>query len=377
MQMYRLFLCCSVVVSALIVVVPSAMAQRMLEESLDLRSSLPIDETLVLFTTPARRSVDGKRWLIPIHGWVYKPQHSRIRKALVASLLNARYGLEVTAAVKKYFDRRVNLLLADNKEHRRIIIEAGGHRFAMPETGDNGHFRSQIALSAQDVATFRTGDHLSFFAALPKGDPRHFGGEVLLVEPAGLSIISDIDDTVKLTHVTDHKRMFEQTFYKPFAAVPGMAEAYSGLQKSHQTTLHFVSSSPWHLYQPLQEFLQAEGFPLATISLKQIRLKDSSIFNLFKDGTETKPPQITALLMAYPGRKFILVGDSGEKDPETYAALMRRFPKQILRTLIRNVTGAKRDDARFSKVFAGIAAHKWRLISSAKAITEKDPFAAP
>jgi phosphatidate phosphatase APP1 len=87
------------------------------------------------------------------------------------------------------------------------------------------------------------------------------------------------------------------------------------------------------------------------------------VLNLFKDGTKTKPPQIIALLRAYPKRKFILIGDSGEKDPETYAPLLRKYPKQISKIYIRNVTNARRNDARFAKVFAGISASKWRLFT--------------
>ncbi len=56
-----------------------------------------------------------------------------------------------------------------------------------------------------------------------------------------------------------------------------------------------------------------------------------------------------------------LVGDSGEDDPEVYAEALRRHPKQIARIYIRNITAARRDDARFAKTFAGIEAARWLL----------------
>ena len=72
----------------------------------------------------------------------------------------------------------------------------------------------------------------------------------------------------------------------------------------------------------------------------------------------------TALLKDYPERTFILVGDSGEKDPEFYADVMQRHPARIERVFIRNVTNAKPDDARFAKVFSGIDAARWQLFLS-------------
>ena len=337
-----------------------AHAQLRAQQNRTATSTIRQDETIVLFTTAARPDKQGHGWIIPIHAWVYRPQNSTFRKAIAARLLRARYGLTTNLNTQKYFDRRINLLLADNKEHRRIVIRIGQHRFVLPATGDNGHVKAELVMSADEIARARHNSVLPVQAVLRVGDLRNFSGQVVLIPPNGLSIISDIDDTVKLTYVTNHKRLFEQTFYRPFAAVPGMARLY---QKAHAAgaAIHFVSSSPWHLYKPLEEFLARAGFPPASIHLKQIRLKDASILNLFRDGTQTKPPQILALLNAWPKRQFILIGDSGEKDPETYAAIMRAHPDQIQRIYIRNVTNARRKDARFAKVFAGIPPAKWRL----------------
>ena len=82
-------------------------------------------------------------------------------------------------------------------------------------------------------------------------------------------------------------------------------------------------------------------------------------------GRETKPPQIEAILTKYPGHRFILIGDSGEDDPEVYAEALHRHPAQIARIYIRNVTAARRDDARFAKAFAGVEAAQWVLFEDA------------
>ncbi|CAN0505113.1 unnamed protein product, partial [Phaeothamnion confervicola] len=61
-----------------------------------------------------------------------------------------------------------------------------------------------------------------------------------------------------------------------------------------------------------------------------------------RPGRETKPPQIEAILSRYRQRRFILIGDSGEDDPEIYSAAFRARPNQIERIYIRNVTAARR-----------------------------------
>ena len=124
---------------------------------------------------------------------------------------------------------------------------------------------------------------------------------------------------------------------------------------------HFVSSSPWQLYSPLEEFLDENEFPRASFSLKSVRFRDETLLDLFKKGTETKPAAIEKILSAYADRKFVLVGDSGEQDPEVYAALMRKFPDQILMVYIRNVTQESADNERFKSVFHNIPQEHWHL----------------
>ena len=114
-----------------------------------------------------------------------------------------------------------------------------------------------------------------------------------------MSVISDIDDTVKVTHVLSRRRLWEATFYKPFAAVEGMADAYHRLA-APGVAFHYVSSSPWHLTEPLLDFLEATGLPVSSIALKHVRLKDRTALDILRPGRETKPPEIEAILQSFP-----------------------------------------------------------------------------
>ena len=182
--------------------------------------------------------------------------------------------------------------------------------------------------------------------------------------PSGVGVISDIDDTIKISHVLDKKELMRHTFAKPFEAVPGMAKAYAAWAE-RGATFHYVSSSPWQLYPLLASFLDAEAFPAGAFHMKSVRLKNRTLLSLFKSSLETKPPIIRSILARYPRHRFVLVGDSGEKDPEVYGLVMREHPGRVLHAYIRRVVGAANGDVRFRKAFEGVDAAKWTVFKDA------------
>ncbi len=140
------------------------------------------------------------------------------------------------------------------------------------------------------------GAPFKFTAVLRPDDTRTFSGTLFPLEPEGVSIISDIDDTIKITEVRDKEATLRNTFLREFQPVPGMAEFYqalarrpltpslspsdggrvaegrvrgglagSGISKSN-ITFHYISASPWQLYEPLAAFVVTNGFPPALLS---------------------------------------------------------------------------------------------------------------
>lgn len=351
--MYKLLILCVAIAVFAVVLYP-----KTTRSDDPAHSDVQTDEFVVFFRTAAR--LDDQVWHVPVHGWIYEPEDSVSRKALFETVLEEQFDLAPDEQTNGNFTRRVNLMIADNERGKRIVIEIAGRKHVLPASGVNGQFETTLAIPATDVEKARLSDRLEFSAVMKKGDARRFSGEVLLIESNGWSVISDIDDTVKISNVTERKRLLENTFLLDFSAAPGMASLYRRWSK-HGANFHFVSSSPWQLYSPLLEFLDENNFPKATVSLKAVRFRDESLFDLFKKGTETKPPAIEKFLNAFPNRQFVLVGDSGEQDPEVYAGLATKYPDQILRVFIRNVTQESADDPRFRSVFAGIDSERWRL----------------
>ena len=325
-------------------------------------SAVAKDEFIEFFRTSAWFDQDQKLWIIPIHGWIYEPQSSRARKTVFARSLEQKYGLQLSPATEQNFAQRVNLLLADNERGKGISVSIADDQFSLRHSEANGHFQTFLTLpSSKDQFDGR--NILQVKAHLDSGDNRDFSGQVQIVESTGVSVISDIDDTVKISHVTDRAKLFDYTFYRDFAPVAGMPELYQSWA-DQGAYFHFVSSSPWQLYRPLEDFLNKFQFPWASLSLKSIRLKDQSILNLFKKGTETKPAAIRPILDRYPGHRFILVGDSGEQDAEVYAKITTEYPQQILKVLIRNIDDDPDLDAKMKVLFEKFPQNKWQTFKS-------------
>jgi phosphatidate phosphatase APP1 len=219
----------------------------------------------------------------------------------------------------------------------------------------NGHFRGSFRLGldeAQQLARSSQFDnHWLDFQVTSAGNATRFAsGCAQLIGQSGVTVISDIDDTIKLTEVTDRTKLLRNTFLRQFEAVAGMADVYRGWA-AQGAAFHYVSSSPWQLYSGLKQFLDGEGFPQGSFHLRAIRLRDASLLRLFVARRRTKRRVIRSIVRMFPYRQFVLVGDAGEKDPEIYGAIARQFPRQIKRIHIRLLEGQLEQSKRFRKAF--------------------------
>src|SRR5215510_1892044 len=133
-------------------------------------STLQAGEAVVLFPSAGHQSEDGRHWVLPLHAWVYVPQHSHRRREAIAKLLKRRYRLDLTPANAPFFDPRINLLLADNKRGRTIVVEVRGVRAALPPTSANGHSQGQVRIPVS--ADTPEGTRVTVRAVLSPIDPR-------------------------------------------------------------------------------------------------------------------------------------------------------------------------------------------------------------
>jgi phosphatidate phosphatase APP1 len=179
-------------------------------------------------------------------------------------------------------------------------------------------------------------------------DPAHPSPSAIgrvLVPPATarLGIISDLDDTVVQTGATDARSLFRSVFLTnartrlPF---PGVATLYRALQTgaggAEKNPVFYVSSSPWNLYDVLSEFLAVREIPEGPLLLRDWGLSERELLPTSHGSHKTEA--IRDIIDLYPTLPFILIGDSGQEDPEIYREIVARYPSRILAIYIRNVT---------------------------------------
>ncbi len=181
----------------------------------------------------------------------------------------------------------------------------------------------------------------------PKRSPPVRAEASVLIPPetAHFGVISDVDDTVLQTGATSLRSLARQVLFGnaytrlPFEGVAGFYEALRGTQNP----LFYVSSSPWNLYDVLTEFMALNQIPLGPVLLRDWGLSETEL--LPTSHGSHKQTAIRQILETYPTLPFILIGDSGQEDPEIYYEIVHNFPGRVLGIYIRDVADAVRRES--------------------------------
>jgi hypothetical protein len=350
-----------------------------------LEQNLKSDEYVILFPAMAVPAEDGS-WRVTVHAWIHEHEgYVALLPALAAAL---GFEDDVEAVVRNpIFRARARWFLVDNERGKRLAVRMGRAVFTLHESQPDGHLHSEFVLSPEAVAgiesqrklgereSLRSLVTLPRFApleAVTEGDgPVRATAAVHVVKPRGVSIICDIDDTLKISDVRDREALLRNTFLREFEAVPGMPALLTKWAADDSVVIHYVSASPWQLYPPLSAFFETAGYPAGLWHMKSFRWSERSFFNLWLSPVEYKTATIEPILRRFPARRFVLVGDSGEMDPEAYGDLARRHADQVSLILIRDVSDEPRVAERYQKAFEGVSPERWFIFREAREIEDK------
>lgn len=165
-------------------------------------------------------------------------------------------------------------------------------------------------------------------------------GEVF-IPPHGARfvVISDIDDTVMFTGVANKAKMLWRLFAQGAhsrTAFPGVAAFYRALHGAEQNPILYVSRGPWSIYSMLERFFQLHRIPVGPVLfLREWGLSLSHPLPRRAEGHKLR--LIRDMLALYHDLPFVLIGDSGQHDPEIYAQIVREHPQRVAAVYIRNV----------------------------------------
>lgn len=232
------------------------------------------------------------------------------------------------------FARNLGLFFNDEREGREVTVRvAGKDRTAV--TDEEGYMKVTI-----DGAPPLAPGWLPVTARLGK---ERVEGKLLVVPPENtLGIISDIDDTILISDVTDKDKLLANTMLKnPMqrGAVPGVADFYRRLAARNPqpaaAPIIYLSASPRQLHGSIQAFLDSNRFPRGVLITKKVTNDRTS--EPLLDQLAYKTQKIEDILMRLPHVRFVLVGDDGEKDPEIYHDIGTRHRARVEAIWIRRV----------------------------------------
>ena len=298
-----------------------------------------VEEQVESAVGQVKRQVRGIR---PPRAVVYRSFGTEAQAQIMGRVLEAEPAREATAEDARWQNLFATLGRFDSDEvpGARVLVRYGD-------------------ASAEVVA-----DHEGYFRTTlpgpgaPDSDPQWRVATTEMIAPAGLGgtgrvlvppvsarfgVVSDLDDTVLQTGVRRVLHLLSRTFFEnahtrlPF---PGVAAFYHALRVERPglppNPIFYVSSSPWNLHDFLLEFLQVRGIPVGPLMLRDWGTERDSL--LPPGHHEHKSASIERVFATYPALAFLLIGDSGQQDPEIYRDIVERHPGRVLAIYIRDVS---------------------------------------
>lgn len=175
-------------------------------------------------------------------------------------------------------------------------------------------------------------------------------GKIFVPHPTQYGFISDIDDTVLISHsARTGKKLWSMLTKNPRSrkTFADVVHYYQLLSQAHTqpeilNPFFYVSSSEWNLYEYLNEFFKFNELPKGTFLLNDLK----RWYQLFRSGNTKhlgKLDRIARVLEAFPKQQFVLLGDNSQSDPAIYKLITDKYPAQIFAVYIRNISPKKEE----------------------------------
>lgn len=252
----------------------------------------------------------------------------------------------------KNFFRNLDILNNNEIENINVDINFNG-KVIKTKTDDDGIFE----ITVKNFGKITTGFN-NVVGQVSKEQNKYVSdkaiGKITIQEKNDITfgVISDIDDTIQKSYAPSKLKAVKTLLfnnYKTQEKIMGTSELYNILDKKSDGKvdgdLYYISGSPMQLNQRIESFLDYNNFPDGSIELKKMGLGKN-------DDSPTKQidyklNKLRALFDEYPNKKFILFGDSGEKDPEIYKQISKEYPSRVIAIYINNVTNDDKNSARY------------------------------
>ena len=207
-------------------------------------------------------------------------------------------------------------------------------------------------------------------------------GHTYYAGPEGWAILSDIDDTIKVTQTTNPAGILRTTFADEPQPIAGMSELYKIIDAQFNNPAWFyLSASPYNLYPFLHKFIHDYYRPGMLILRDFSWMVLGDLLRSLTKGTESyKTDRIDKLRRWFPRRHFIFIGDSTQSDPESYAKMYRKYSAVdagwVQAIFIRKATDIanmeqKNSKERFERAFKGVPENVWQVFEQPEELADR------
>ncbi|MDX1667271.1 MAG: phosphatase domain-containing protein, partial [Saprospiraceae bacterium] len=250
---------------------------------------------------------------------------------------------------RKNLKAMLSRYMSSSIPHVRVQVNFCGRRYIL-KTDEHGHFHKKLTFDPPLQETGWIPIHYRVVDDIEpeQPNPEKTGEVYVWNNNSDFGVVSDVDDTILISHATEDLKKLRLILTKnaktrlPFTGVASFYHALrTGRGENSENPIFYVSSSEWNLYDFLVDFCQARSIPKGPFLLQNLK---RNLWELLWSGGGShhhKAEKIKHLLDVFPDLKFILIGDSGQRDPELYTDVAEAYPGRILAIYIRDVAGRK------------------------------------
>ncbi|WP_339757180.1 phosphatase domain-containing protein [Algoriphagus aquimarinus] len=285
----------------------------------------------------------------------------RVIKAYTQSRPSSRKSWlsNIIASVKRYAGSSVPLAKVEITFQEKSYIVS---------TDEDGVFELQIGecqpnSELSELVTFQVLEPKTKKSPIAHMDVIRYSGDT--------GVISDIDDTIIISHSTDIGKKFWLSISKNAFTrrpLPNVSEFYKKLTGNGIYPIFYVSSSDWSLFDLIKDFLRFRHIPDGPILLKDKHINLKNIWRSGGGDHSHKLQKIELLMEMYPKMQFYIVGDSGQHDPEIYAQVIEDYPGRVKDVFIRIV--GQLDKSRESELMKLHGSDHFHFIESSEQAIE-------
>ncbi|KAB8294324.1 hypothetical protein EYC80_009742 [Monilinia laxa] len=336
------------------------------------------DDTVWLLDNTAYRNHITGKWEAEFVTAFWETETGKHLPEIVGDIVG-KIGSDGDKGEDEIVEERLRPFLMDVRPGRVVDVDSSEHgKTAELRLGPSG--REGISSDIRILVDKKDGEVVTWRAKVPEGAEGILEMRTVYAEPEGWGVISDIDDSIKITQTSSPTGILCSTFLSKPSPIEGMPEFYKHIQSlitpkcASVAPWFYLSASPYTLYSFLNDFRQ-EYYPQGTMILRDANfLNLSGLLETLTEGTqEYKVDRMEKIHKWLPKRKMLCVGDSTQSDPEAYGEMYRKDPTWIKLILIRKVTDIaaigiadKNEPERFEKAFTGVPKSVWRVFESPK-----------